>query len=133
MRKLLTFLIFLLPSAIFAEVVNIDIHQLKSMLKEDVVVIDVRTPGEWKSTGIVEGSIPIMFFDEKRKPLTKEWMQQASEHISPNKKLILICRTGNRSGAVGNYLVKQHGYQNVYNVKGGIVTWKKAGYTTVSP
>ena len=131
--RLLLFLILVLPSLLFADDVDIDVHQLKQMMGEDVVVIDVRTPGEWSKTGIVEGSVPIMFFDEKRKPLAEEWMVQAAEYISPNEKVILICRTGNRSGVIGKYLVKHHGYQDVYNVKGGIVAWKKAGYKTVSP
>ena len=133
LKILLLCLLILYPFHVLAEVVDIDVHQLKEMMNKDVVVIDVRTPEEWKQTGIVQGSIPIMFFDEKRKPLADEWMAQATEYISPNEKVILICRTGNRSGVIGKYLVRQHGYQNVYNVKGGIVNWKKAGYKTVSP
>ncbi len=90
-------------------------------------MIDVRTPGEWKQTGIVEGSVPIMFFDEKRMPHAEEWMQQASKHINPDSPVAIICRSGSRSKVVGNFLIKEHGYQHVYNVTGGIVSWIAEG------
>ncbi len=114
-----------------AEVRDVDINQLKELIASGVTVIDVRTPGEWKQTGLVENSIPIMFFDEKRKPRPIEWMNQASDYIQPEGEVALICRTGNRSKIIGNYLIRQHGFQNVYNVKGGIVSWMKDGNKTI--
>ena len=133
MRIYLLCFLLILPLTLLADVVDIDAHQLNEMMEQDVVIIDVRTPGEWQQTGIVEGSIPIMFFNERNQPLADEWLAQASEHVSKDKKLILICRTGNRSGVIANYLVKVQGYQDVLNVKGGIVSWKRAGYKTVKP
>ena len=133
MRTYLLSIILLSPLMLLADVVDIDADQLNEMMEQDVVIIDVRTPGEWQHTGIVEGSIPIMFFNERNQPLADEWLAQVSEHISKDEKLILICRTGNRSGIIANYLVKAQGYQDVFNVKGGIVSWKRAGYTTVKP
>ncbi|MEM7304237.1 MAG: rhodanese-like domain-containing protein [Pseudomonadota bacterium] len=133
MKTMLAFIILIFPSLLIADVVDIDAHQLNEMMGEEVVIIDVRTPAEWQQTGIVEGSVPIMFFNERNQPLADEWMAQASEHISNDKKLILICRTGNRSGVIANYLVKVLKYPEVFNVKGGIVSWKRAGYKTVKP
>ena len=133
MRNYLLYIILLMPLSLLADVIDIDANQLNEMLEQDVVIIDVRTPGEWQQTGIVEGSIPIMFFNEKNQPLTDEWLAQAAAHVSEDKKLILICRTGNRSGVIANYLVKVQGYEEVFNVKGGIVSWKRAGYPTVKP
>ena len=124
----------LLPGVIWAEVVDIDIKELQTMNSSgDIVVIDVRTPKEWQQTGIVKGSIPIMFFDEKRKAHAREWMNQASAHITPENEVILICRSGNRSKTIANYLSQQHGYKRVYNVKGGIKQWLRFGNKTVAP
>lgn len=116
---------------LLAEVVQIDSEQLKKLLASDVTIIDVRTPAEWKQTGVVEGSHLIMFFDEKRQPLTEQWMQQTSELISPDEELILICRSGNRSGLIANFLSKQQQFVRVYNVQGGIKDWIAKGNETV--
>lgn len=131
MKKLLGILLLGTVSCVQAEVVDIDINGLQQMMKDKVVVIDVRTPGEWEKTGIVDESIPIMFFDEKRKPFPKAWMKEAFKHISPDEKVVLICRSGRRSKTVGNFLVNLHGYKQVYNVQGGILAWIKAGNKTV--
>ena len=116
-----------------AEVVDIDIKKFQTLLDSGVVVIDVRTPKEWRQTGVVEGSIPIMFFDEKRKPHAQQWMSEAGDYSSPDQDLILICRSGNRSKTIANYLTQRHGYKRVYNVKGGIKEWLRLGNKTVAP
>ena len=121
----------LISQTVFAEVVEVDAEEFQKLIVSGVTVIDVRTPGEWKQTGIVEGSIPIMFFDEKRKPLTQQWMQEASKYIQPDSQVVLICRSGNRSRIIGNFLVKQHGYSNIYNVSRGIKDWMAKGNKTV--
>lgn len=122
-----------LPRILWAEVVDIDIKELQTMISSgDIVVIDVRTPKEWQQTGIVKGSIPIMFFDEKRRAHTQEWMNQASVYIAPENEVVLICRSGNRSKTIANYLSQQHGYKRVYNVKGGIKQWLRLGNKTVA-
>ena len=124
-------LIALSASVFSAEVKDINVNELKNLISEGVTVIDVRTPGEWNQTGIVEGSIPIMFFDEKRKAHPIEWMNQASDYIQPGDDVAIICRTGSRSKVIGKYLIRQHGFESVYNVKGGIVSWVKNGNKTV--
>ncbi len=130
-KWLIIFSLLLTQAAYAVEVAEVDVQGLEKLIASGVTVIDVRTPGEWKQTGIVEGSIPIMFFDEKRQPRTQEWMQQASNHISPDRPVALICRSGSRSNIIGNFLVKQHGYQNVYNATGGINAWIAQGNKTV--
>lgn len=131
-RAWLLLYLVLFSNVLFAEVVQINSQQLSKLLDEGVTVIDVRTPGEWKQTGIVEGSHTIMFFDERRQPKTQQWMQQISQLVTPDDDLILICRTGNRSGLIANYLTKQHKFVRVYNVQGGIKAWKDKGYKTIA-
>ncbi len=42
--------------------------------------------------------------------------------ISRDKKVIIHCRSGARSARIVQYL-EQQGYDNVYNLKGGILAW----------
>ena len=58
MRTYLLSIILLSPLMLLADVVDIDADQLNEMMEQDVVIIDVRTPGEWQHTGIVEGTAP---------------------------------------------------------------------------
>lgn len=42
-----------------------------------------------------------------------------------------FCRSGRRSGIVTQYL-RSIGYTNAFNISGGIIAWKAAGYETVA-
>lgn len=130
-RNCLLAICLLISQAAIAELIEIDNEGLEKLIISGVTVIDVRTPEEWKQTGVVEGSIPIMFFNEQRKPLTQQWMQEAAKYVQADDQLVLICRSGNRSRMIGNFLVKQHGYKNVYNVSRGIKNWIASGKKTV--
>lgn len=50
---------------------------------------------------------------------------------SKDTPIYCFCRTGRRSGIATRYL-RSVGYSEVYNVEGGIVAWKRAGYRTIS-
>ena len=43
--------------------------------------------------------------------------------VNPDDKIILICRTGNRSAILAHMLTEKAGYKKVYNVKDGISKW----------
>lgn len=43
--------------------------------------------------------------------------------VSKDKKVIVHCRSGARSGNVIKALEQQHGFDNLYNLKGGILAW----------
>ncbi|MBA3971970.1 MAG: rhodanese-like domain-containing protein [Bacteroidetes bacterium] len=42
--------------------------------------------------------------------------------ISKDKQVVIHCRSGARSGAICQAL-EANGYNNVYNLKGGIIAW----------
>jgi adenylyltransferase/sulfurtransferase len=45
------------------------------------------------------------------------------DKISKDKIVIMQCRSGSRSGRIIQYLEEAHGYQNLYNLRGGILAW----------
>jgi len=47
------------------------------------------------------------------------------EKISRDKQVIIHCRSGARSGNMVKWLETNHGFTNLYNLKGGILAWAK--------
>ena len=75
----------------------------------DTIIIDVRSVSEYKE-GHIESSINI--------PVEKI----DTIDIEKNEKIIVYCRSGNRSKAAANKLIEM-GYKNVYDA-GGLDDWK---------
>lgn len=93
---------------------NIDAAQLKAMLDSDpsLVLVDVREPDEF-SSGHLAGAIniPVGEIESQTDQLPKDL-----------SGIIVYCRSGRRSAAAAGLLIKQ-GYENVYNLSGGIIKW----------
>jgi adenylyltransferase/sulfurtransferase len=45
------------------------------------------------------------------------------DKISQDKDVVIYCRSGSRSGQVVSFLEMNHGFNNLYNLKGGILGW----------
>ena len=45
------------------------------------------------------------------------------DQISREKKVVVHCRSGGRSANVISFLEQQHGYDNLYNLVGGVLAW----------
>ncbi|MCP4125588.1 MAG: rhodanese-like domain-containing protein [Gammaproteobacteria bacterium] len=127
------FLLLFISMSAKADVNNIDNVQLKSMLEAGVPVIDVRRAEEWKQTGIVKGSHMMTFFDKSGRYDVKSWLSKLDKVAKSNAPFILICRTGNRTGIISNFLDKKLSYTKVYNVERGITSWISKGNPTVKP
>lgn len=91
----------------------------KKLYDSKIKIIDIRTPGEWQKTGIVKGSIPIMFFDERGNYNLDVFLDELNKNITPGEHFALICDTGSRTKVLGMPLGQEMGY-NVINLKGGI-------------
>lgn len=48
---------------------------------------------------------------------------QSIDKISRDKKVVIHCRSGSRSGNAIKWLEKNHAFDNLYNLKGGILAW----------
>jgi rhodanese-related sulfurtransferase len=93
----------------------VDVRDANRRQAAGALLVDVRQPDEW-STGhapnarlIPLGSLP----------------SRLSE-IPRDQEVLLICRSGNRSGSAQRQLL-QLGYEQVFNVSGGMNAWAGAG------
>ena len=117
---------------VHADVVNVSPNELSRLAATGVPVIDIRTAPEWKETGVLAGSRLMTFFDEKGQVDAEAWVQKLKSTAGPSQPVILICRTGNRTNVVSQFLSKQVGYKTVYNATGGIQSWLKAGFPVIA-
>jgi rhodanese-related sulfurtransferase len=128
---------FLLMAALsisaMAKFTTIDNATLEKMEAQGIPVIDIRTPGEWKTTGIIKGAHKMMFFDEKGRPDMGNWFFELGHLVKDKEQpFVIYCAHANRSKTLGEYLDKQLGFQKVFELKGGIEHgWIPAGKPTV--
>ncbi|MFT4606450.1 MAG: rhodanese-related sulfurtransferase, partial [Chitinophagales bacterium] len=118
---------------LLAELVNIDNTELQKLLNEKTIIIDVRRAEEWAETGVIESSQLLTFFDGNGYFNAQKWQTEMSELSDSSSPVILICHSGSRSKVIGNWMVNTLGYQTVYNVKEGILSWKRFSGKTVTP
>jgi rhodanese-related sulfurtransferase len=99
---------------------DVDVATLKQRLDADpaLVLVDVRTPGEYEA-GHVPGArlLPIQELESRVEELRP--LQDREIHV--------ICQSGGRSSRAADELV-QAGFPRVTNVKGGTAAWRGAGY-----
>jgi len=112
---------------------DIDAKQLTALQAKGVPVIDIRTPQEWKETGIIKGAHQMMFFDIKGNAHADTWLKDLSKIVKDKQTpFVIYCAHANRTKAVGNWLVDKLGYTHVYELKGGIeYGWRDLGEKTV--
>ena len=87
-----TTLYILLTSITYSEVIEVSNSQLKSLLENNVPIIDIRREEEWKATGIIENSILMTFFDKNGKPNTSDWLNKLNQTINEALKGQIIAR-----------------------------------------
>ena len=131
--KIILIINVLFVSLAFSDVIEIGNIELKSLLQKNIPLIDIRRKDEWKSTGIVENSILMTFFDKNGKANTNEWLKELNKIANKNDPVILICRTGRRTGIISKFLSEKVGYRLIYDVTDGITDWIKKGNTVVNP
>ena len=131
MKKIL-FLTLLTISFVFAKFTSIDDGTLLKMQKQGVVVIDIRTPKEWKQRGIIKGAKTIEFFKSDGSVDFINFMKKFTKYVNSSKQpFIIYCAHANRSKVLGK-LFDRLGVKNVYELKGGIeYGWIDKGRKTV--
>lgn len=109
---------------------SINVTPDKELLENsDMIIVDIRTEGEWMQTGIVPGSKTIVFFDERGGYDAEGFLKQIDELGGKDVEIGLICRTGARTAQVAGFM-EQQGY-NVKNLVGGVMKLAREGYELV--
>ncbi|MGB0885597.1 MAG: rhodanese-like domain-containing protein [Chitinophagales bacterium] len=94
---------------------DLNINDFKAACRNNALIIDVRTPAEFeigKIAGAQNINVASFNFLKEAKALD-------------NKKNVLVyCKSGGRSARAANMLTKI-GFENVFNLKGGILAWQK--------
>jgi adenylyltransferase/sulfurtransferase len=94
---------------------EVTVQELKEMIdaKADFQLIDVREPHEFDICNLEGELIP------------QAEIPSNVARIAKDKKVVLHCRSGARSGNMIQWLEKNHGFTNLYNLKGGILAWAR--------
>ena len=89
------------------------VKELKQKLDsgEQLKVIDIREPYEVEIASIGAQHIPMGEIVDRKDELPKD------------QPVVIHCRSGKRSAAVIETLNELHGFDNLYNLKGGINAW----------
>ena len=120
--------LFIVTAALMAELNQV--WATPDFVENNMKIIDIRTPAEWKETGIIKDSYTIMFFDEKGNFNIEIFLKQLDMVVKKDEPFALICRVGSRTGMVSEFLSERLGYK-VTNLKGGIMKMIHEGYKTV--
>lgn len=93
---------------------EITVEELKQKIdnKEDFQLIDVRETFEYEVSNLGGENIPLA------------GILIESDKIDSEKPVIVQCRSGKRSAAAIMQLEQQLGYENLYNLEGGILAWR---------
>ncbi len=89
--------------------------------RNEAIFIDVRKKEEFEVSHIKNA-----IFTE-----FKNFDIDSLSHIDKNKTLIIYCSVGYRSEKVSEQLI-EHGFQNVYNLYGGIFEWSNQGLPVIN-
>jgi len=83
--------------------------------KGDIILVDIRTPGEWMKSGIPEGAHAISVAD----PNFIARLEQLAGG-DKSKRIAFICATGARTAQVVRAL-KGYGWENLIDVSEGLM------------
>ena len=111
----------LLGTVLLATVTNK--YPSKEMIDSKIPIIDIRTPDEWRETGIIKGAITIMFFNERGGYDIHSFLKELNQKVDTKKPFAVICRTGRRTQILSDFLSKKLNY-DVINLQGGMVYLK---------
>ncbi len=88
-------------------------NNINSLNKDDIVIIDVRTPDEYKS-GHIRGAINIDYYN-------KNFLSVITQ-MDPLLIYFIYCRRGNRSMKTLE-MMRAKGYLHLHQMLGGIDSW----------
>ena len=96
---------------------EIEVSELAQLKEKNnaVRVIDIRQPAELNS-GIIPGA----------EALPMHTIPLRLSELKQEETLVMVCRSGARSAQACMFL-QQQGYDNVFNLRGGMMAWANNG------
>ena len=93
---------------------NVDVSEAKKMIeKQKVVLVDVRTDGEWNAGHLK---------DAKHIDISKPDFDKKISELKKDATVIVYCAVGGRSSRAAG-MMSSKGFKKVYNMDGGINAW----------
>ena len=82
---------------------------------ESVLLVDVRTPGEYQREHIPGSRL-----------LPLSVLSRRSDELPRERPIVCVCRSGARSQSACEQLTEM-GFSDLANLSGGMIAWKRAG------
>jgi rhodanese-related sulfurtransferase len=103
---------------LFGGVPSVSAGEARELVDAGAVMVDVRSTSEWNA-----GHCPFALH------MALDQLSQKQRRIPKNKKVVVVCRSGNRSRGATKHLIDS-GY-NAANLSGGMHAWQRAGESLV--
>jgi rhodanese-related sulfurtransferase len=103
---------------------EVEVADLNTMIEggeKTLRVIDVRQPAE-----IAAGTVP------NAEAMPMHTIPLRMGELNKDEKLVLVCRSGARSAQACAFL-QQQGFDEVYNLRGGLMGWAGSGLPITLP
>jgi rhodanese-related sulfurtransferase len=97
----------------------------KELAAEKAVIVDIRRPDEWAQTGVIKGAKLITFTNADQ-------FLAALGPVPADSPLVIICRSGARSGAAASAL-RGKVDAPIISYQGGMTAWIAAKGQIVNP
>ena len=97
-------------------ILQVDAQQLHRLLQEPVppLLLDVRDPGAKRTADLGGRNVPLWNVPQQLEDL-RTWA---------SRPVVVYCRSGSRSKQAVR-LMHEHGIEEVYNLKGGLLSWTR--------
>lgn len=96
------------------------------MRADGALVVDIRTAQEWQEGGVIEGAKLVTFMD------AQSFLAEIGGDLAEGQDLVLVCRSGRRSGAAAEALAGLIP-NRIISLDGGMNAVIGAGYRAVAP
>jgi rhodanese-related sulfurtransferase len=120
-------LLCLLPACRDHHVILLDPPEAAALIREhrgreNFLILDVRTAEEFRR-GHIKGAHRLDYYAPD--------FERRFAALDRNATILLYCRSGNRTSRVSN-LAARLGFSRIFDVRGGISAWQKAGLPLVT-
>lgn len=112
---LLAMCLWLVSSLALAENILTARQALDGVQNGTTVLVDIRSPGEWRETGIASVAIPLSMHEPG---FLQGINDLKAQH--PDKTIALICAVGGRTAYMNDLLARQ-GFENIADVSEGML------------